>query len=65
MKSRRQLDERHFLRRGQLVDFQRLDRGSVRVRTGLGMDFENVALLIVSAIVMAYLIFALLRPEKF
>jgi K+-transporting ATPase KdpF subunit len=29
------------------------------------MSFENVALLIVSAAVMAYLIFALLRPEKF
>jgi K+-transporting ATPase KdpF subunit len=29
------------------------------------MGFENVALLIVSALVMAYLIFALLRPEKF
>jgi K+-transporting ATPase KdpF subunit len=29
------------------------------------MGFENVALLIVSAVVMAYLIFALLRPEKF
>jgi K+-transporting ATPase KdpF subunit len=29
------------------------------------MSFENVALLIVSAVVMAYLVFALLRPEKF
>jgi K+-transporting ATPase KdpF subunit len=29
------------------------------------MDFENVALLVVSVLVMAYLIFALLRPEKF
>ncbi|HWC30463.1 MAG TPA: K(+)-transporting ATPase subunit F [Dehalococcoidia bacterium] len=29
------------------------------------MGFENVALLVVSALVMAYLIFALLRPEKF
>jgi K+-transporting ATPase KdpF subunit len=29
------------------------------------MGFENVALLIVSVLVMVYLIFALLRPEKF
>jgi K+-transporting ATPase KdpF subunit len=29
------------------------------------MGFENVVLLIVSALVMAYLIFALLRPERF
>jgi K+-transporting ATPase KdpF subunit len=29
------------------------------------MDFENVVLLIVSSVVMAYLIFALLKPEKF
>ena len=29
------------------------------------MDLENVALLVVSALVMVYLIFALLRPEKF
>jgi K+-transporting ATPase KdpF subunit len=29
------------------------------------MGFENAALLVVSALVMAYLIFALLRPEKF
>jgi K+-transporting ATPase KdpF subunit len=29
------------------------------------MGFENVVLLIVSAVVMIYLIFALLRPEKF
>jgi K+-transporting ATPase KdpF subunit len=29
------------------------------------MGFENVMLLIVSALVMAYLIFALLKPEKF
>ena len=29
------------------------------------MGFENVALLIISALVMVYLIFALLRPEKF
>ncbi len=29
------------------------------------MSFENVALLIVSTVVMAYLIFALIRPEKF
>jgi K+-transporting ATPase KdpF subunit len=29
------------------------------------MGFENVALLIVSAVVMVYLIFALLWPEKF
>jgi K+-transporting ATPase KdpF subunit len=29
------------------------------------MGFENVVLLIVSALVMAYLIFALLKPEKF
>jgi K+-transporting ATPase KdpF subunit len=29
------------------------------------MGFENVILLIVSAAVMAYLIFALVRPEKF
>jgi K+-transporting ATPase KdpF subunit len=29
------------------------------------MGFENVALLIVSVVVMAYLVFALLRPEKF
>jgi K+-transporting ATPase KdpF subunit len=29
------------------------------------MGFENVALLVVSVLVMAYLIFALLRPEKF
>jgi K+-transporting ATPase KdpF subunit len=29
------------------------------------MGLENVVLLIVSALVMAYLVFALLRPEKF
>jgi K+-transporting ATPase KdpF subunit len=29
------------------------------------MGLENVALLIVSVLVMVYLIFALLRPEKF
>jgi K+-transporting ATPase KdpF subunit len=29
------------------------------------MSFENVALLIVSVLVLAYLVFALLRPEKF
>ena len=29
------------------------------------MDAENIALLVVSAVVMVYLIFALLRPEKF
>jgi K+-transporting ATPase KdpF subunit len=29
------------------------------------MGTENVVLLIVSALVMVYLIFALLRPEKF
>jgi K+-transporting ATPase KdpF subunit len=29
------------------------------------MGLENVLLLIVSAVVMAYLVFALLRPEKF
>jgi K+-transporting ATPase KdpF subunit len=29
------------------------------------MGFENAVLLIVSAVVMAYLIFALLRPERF
>jgi K+-transporting ATPase KdpF subunit len=29
------------------------------------MDFENIALLIVSTVVLVYLIFALLRPEKF
>jgi K+-transporting ATPase KdpF subunit len=29
------------------------------------MGFENVALLILSVLVMVYLIFALLRPEKF
>jgi K+-transporting ATPase KdpF subunit len=29
------------------------------------MGFENAALLVVAALVMAYLIFALLRPEKF
>jgi K+-transporting ATPase KdpF subunit len=29
------------------------------------MGFENAALLAVSIVVMAYLIFALLRPEKF
>ncbi len=29
------------------------------------MSFENVALLIVSCVVMAYLVFALIRPEKF
>jgi K+-transporting ATPase KdpF subunit len=29
------------------------------------MDFENVALLLVSAVVMVYLIVALLKPEKF
>jgi K+-transporting ATPase KdpF subunit len=29
------------------------------------MGFENVALLIVSVLVMVYLIFALLKPEKF
>jgi K+-transporting ATPase KdpF subunit len=29
------------------------------------MGFENVVLLVVSALVLAYLVFALLRPEKF
>jgi K+-transporting ATPase KdpF subunit len=29
------------------------------------MGFENVVLLIVSSLVMAYLIFALIRPERF
>jgi K+-transporting ATPase KdpF subunit len=29
------------------------------------MGFENVVLLIVSSAVMIYLIFALIRPEKF
>jgi K+-transporting ATPase KdpF subunit len=29
------------------------------------MGIEDVLLLIVSALVMAYLVFALLRPEKF
>jgi K+-transporting ATPase KdpF subunit len=29
------------------------------------VDAENIALLVVSALVMVYLIFALLRPEKF
>jgi K+-transporting ATPase KdpF subunit len=29
------------------------------------MDLENVLLLLVSAVVMAYLVFALLKPEKF
>ncbi|HEY7465420.1 MAG TPA: K(+)-transporting ATPase subunit F [Dehalococcoidia bacterium] len=29
------------------------------------MGFENVVLLIVSAVVMIYLVFALLKPEKF
>ena len=29
------------------------------------MGFENVVLLIVSSVVMLYLIFALIRPEKF
>jgi K+-transporting ATPase KdpF subunit len=29
------------------------------------MGFENVVLLIVSAAVMIYLVFALLKPEKF
>jgi K+-transporting ATPase KdpF subunit len=29
------------------------------------MGLEDVLLLIVSALVMAYLVFALLRPEKF
>jgi K+-transporting ATPase KdpF subunit len=29
------------------------------------MGFENVVLLVVSVLVMIYLIFALLRPEKF
>ena len=29
------------------------------------MGFENVALLVVSVLVLIYLIFALLRPEKF
>ena len=29
------------------------------------MNLENVLLLIVSAVVMAYLVFALLKPEKF
>ncbi|HLF77557.1 MAG TPA: K(+)-transporting ATPase subunit F [Dehalococcoidia bacterium] len=29
------------------------------------MGFENIALLVVSGLVMVYLIFALLRPEKF
>ena len=29
------------------------------------MGLENVALIIVSALVMAYLIFALVKPEKF
>jgi K+-transporting ATPase KdpF subunit len=29
------------------------------------MDFENVTLLVVSCLVMAYLVFALLKPEKF
>jgi K+-transporting ATPase KdpF subunit len=29
------------------------------------MGFENVALLVVSVVVMVYLVFALLRPEKF
>jgi K+-transporting ATPase KdpF subunit len=29
------------------------------------MGFENTVLLIVSSVVMIYLIFALIRPEKF
>jgi len=29
------------------------------------MDLENVLLLVVALIVMGYLIFALIRPEKF
>jgi K+-transporting ATPase KdpF subunit len=29
------------------------------------MGFENVALLVVSTVVMAYLIYALLWPERF
>jgi K+-transporting ATPase KdpF subunit len=29
------------------------------------MDFENAALLFVSSLVMAYLVFALIRPERF
>jgi K+-transporting ATPase KdpF subunit len=29
------------------------------------MGFENVALLVVTVLVMVYLIFALIRPEKF
>jgi K+-transporting ATPase KdpF subunit len=29
------------------------------------MGFENIALLVVSIVVMVYLIFALIRPEKF
>jgi K+-transporting ATPase KdpF subunit len=29
------------------------------------MDLENVLLLVVSCVAMAYLVFALIRPEKF
>jgi K+-transporting ATPase KdpF subunit len=29
------------------------------------MNFENLVMLIVSALLMVYLIYALLRPEKF
>jgi K+-transporting ATPase KdpF subunit len=29
------------------------------------MGFENILLLIVSSLVMAYLVFALIRPERF
>ena len=29
------------------------------------MSLENILLLAVSAVVMAYLVFALIRPEKF
>jgi K+-transporting ATPase KdpF subunit len=29
------------------------------------MSFENVALIVISSLVMGYLVFALIRPEKF
>jgi K+-transporting ATPase KdpF subunit len=29
------------------------------------MGFENIALIVVSSLVMAYLVFALIRPEGF
>ena len=57
--------ERHHLRADRPGDFPGRGTRLYGIRKGEVMSLENVLLLIVSAVVMVYLIFALLWPEKF